>query len=196
MTGGMLVFWLGNRKCVKYGNLVMSVTLTAFGGTALAGAAGSARDVAERVLLQQQFVMTLQNSAASGMPQLANPAAMASRMSEYLRGYVERSQSLEKATKDLMHTTTREEGAVVRTASVSSCAALPGGPARERLDPSGADGSGLSSANRASLEDGLKVLDRLYGLFEAEAKLSVEETLLTNGTQSVVTSLNNLLTSP
>jgi hypothetical protein len=161
----------------------MSVALTP-----VTGPAGPASDLtAERAV--QQFVMILQNSVASGMPQLANPAAVASEMSGYLRGYVERLQSHRRALDKLMDDTDEWGGLVPTAASEPSRADLHGGPARERLEPAGGNSSRLSPKQKATLNE----VKRLFTLLEDDMKLRTQTALLASGTQAVLSSFNTLL---
>jgi hypothetical protein len=161
----------------------MSVALTPF-----AGPAGPASDLAaERAV--QQFVMILQNSVASGMPQLANPGAVAGEMSGYLRGYVEKLQSHRRAIEKAMDDTGELGDLVPTAASGPSRADLHGGPARERLEPAGDNSSGLSPKQKATLNE----VKRLFTLLEDDMKLRTQSALLASGTQAVLSSFNTLL---
>jgi hypothetical protein len=163
----------------------MSVALTPF-----TGPAEPASDLtAERAV--QQFVMILQNNVASGMPQLANPAAMASEMSGYLRGYVEKLQSQRRALDKLMDATDEWGDLVPTAASDPSRADLHGGPARERLEPAGGNSSGLSLDPKATLNE----VKRLFALLENDMMLRTQAALLASGTQTVLGSFNTLLKS-
>jgi hypothetical protein len=161
----------------------MSVTITA-----VAGPVAPASDVmAEQTL--QNFVLNLENSAASGMPQLANPAALASELFGFLRGYVERSQNVQRAITSLPGADGDSDN-LVQTAALGRLRPdLHGGPARERLEPAGADNSSVLPAARA----GLVELERVQTLVWEQMHSILEETLLTSGTSQAVHSFDSLL---
>jgi hypothetical protein len=162
----------------------MSVTITAIAGPTAPGS-----DLTAQQALQE-FVVSLQSSAASGMPQLANPAALASELSGYLRGYVERAQNVQRAMRTVPSVDGDGASLVQTATSDQSRPDLHGGPARERLEPAGAgvDG-GLSSAARANLAQ----LERLHALMVAQMESILEGTLLTSGTSQVIRSFESLL---
>jgi hypothetical protein len=162
----------------------MSVTITA-----VAGPVAPASDLtAERTL--QEFVINLQSSAASGMPQLANPAALASEMSGFLRSYVEKAQNVQRAMRGLPSAGGDNADLVQTAAPDQSRPDQHGGPARERLEPAGAGvDSGLSSAARANLAQ----LERFHALMVAQMESILEGTLLSSGTSQVIRSFESLL---
>ncbi len=162
--------------------LAMSVTITA-----VANPPAQATDfTAERAL--QEFAVNLQNGAASGVPQLANPAALASELLDFLRGYVERAKNAERAARSAR--VVADDGTnLVQTAALDPMRPdQHGGPARERLEPPGAD-SALSPAARA----GLAELQRVNTLLMAQMDSLIEGTLLAHGTSSIMNSFNELL---
>src|SRR5215831_11273976 len=137
----------------------MSVAITAVpavaGGTVENAPAPSS--TSERALTD--FVSTLQNGSASGMPHLANPAALASQLFGSLRGYFERAQSLEKAPKSTQSRSTDGDGLHVTLAVAGEPRTdLHGGPARENLEPADAEG-GASSAASVSLAELQRAMD-------------------------------------
>ncbi len=157
----------------------MSVTITA-----VADPVASASNVTtERTL--QDFVVTLQANAASGMPQLANPAAIASELSGFLRGYVERAKMAERSMSSAAVVNGDTAPDFVQTAAMDeSRPDLHGGPARERLEPLGANSPVLSPSARAS---------RVHELMVAQMETLIEGTVLTSGTSQFVRSLDTLL---
>ncbi len=162
----------------------MSVTITA-----VADPVASASNVTtERTL--QDFVVTLQANAASGMPQLANPAAIASELSGFLRGYVERAKMAERSMSSAAVVNGDTAPDFVQTAAMDeSRPDLHGGPARERLEPLGANSPVLSPSARASLAQ----LERVHELMVAQMETLIEGTVLTSGTSQFVRSLDTLL---
>jgi hypothetical protein len=162
----------------------MSVTITA-----VAGPGAPVSDVATQ-LTQQQFVVSLQNSAASGMLQLANPAALTGELLNFLRGYAERSQNIQKATKVNWSSGQSDSASLVQTATLEqSPPDLHGGPAREQLEPAGIDSSVMSAADRQSLAES----QRAMALEEALMESLIEGTMLGNGASAVIQSFQTLL---
>jgi hypothetical protein len=162
----------------------MSVTITA-----VAGPGSPVSDVAAQ-LAQQEFVVTLQNSAATGMLQLANPAALTGELLNFLRGYAEKSQNIQRATKVTASSSEGEGASLVQTAALEqSRPDLHGGPAREQLEPAGTDSSVLSAADRHSLAE----TQRAMALEEAFMESLIEGTMLGNGASAVIQSFQTLL---
>lgn len=161
----------------------MSVTITA-----VANPAAQAPDVAAEHALQE-FAVNLQNSAAAGMPQLANPAALASELAGFLRGYVERAKNVERAMRSVR--AVDDDGAnLVLTAALDPLRQdLHGGPARERLEPEGAGPD--SSALLARVGSG--ELDRFQMLALMQMESALEGSLLTNGVSQAIRSFDSLL---
>src|SRR5262245_56133540 len=159
----------------------MSMTITAVpavpGGIDGAPAPSS---ISERPLMD--FVASLQNSPASGMPHLANPAALASELFGSLRGYFERAQNLEKTPRGAQGRSTDGDGVRVALGSATGerRTDLHGGPAREDLQPADADG-GASSAAGVSLAQ----LHRAMDLALASMNFATETALVVRGTSQV-----------
>ncbi len=167
----------------------MSVTITAV--PSMAGGIGSTpapSSISERPLTD--FLATLQNSPASGMPQLANPAALAGELFGSLRGYFERAQSLEKAPRTMQSRDAGSDGVHV---SLTSAPGEPprdlhGGPAKENLGPADAYG-GVSRTGGVSLAQ----LQRAMDLALASMNFATETALVVRGTSQVSHSANTLL---
>jgi hypothetical protein len=142
----------------------------------------------ERPLMD--FVSSLQNSAASGVPH-ANPAALASELLGSLRGYLERAQNLEKAGRMTQsRSVDGNEGARVTLASLGGepRTHLHGGPARENIEPLDVYG-GVSSAVGVSLAQ----LQRAEDLALASVNFATETGLVAGGTSQFSRSVNTLL---
>jgi hypothetical protein len=117
----------------------MTATITAVNADPGAGSLGPGA-MTEHTL--QAFVTGLQNSSTFGTPRLANPAALASELFSNMRGYFERARNLERAIGSLRSTEASGNSANVVLASMLDAPRtdLHGGPARESLEPAGADG--------------------------------------------------------
>jgi len=163
----------------------MSVTITAI--SSVPSGIEGAPVTNERPLMD--FVASLQSSPASGMPHLANPAALASQLFGSLRGYFERAQSLEKAPRSTQSRSTDGDGLHVTLAVAGEPRTdLHGGPARENLEPADAEG-GASSAASVSLAQ----LQRAMDLALASMNFATETALVVRGTSQVSHSVNTLL---
>jgi hypothetical protein len=123
------------------------------------------------------------------MPQLANPAALASELSGYLRGYVERAQNAQRTMRSLSSANGDGANLVQTAASDQLPSDLHGGPARERLEPAGADSSVLPSVARASRAQ----LERVQTILLAHMESITEATLLAHGTSAFLQSFSTLL---
>jgi hypothetical protein len=179
MLGGIAVTSTSFKKSGTTGP-VMTVTITAVPG---AGAPDPAA-MTEHTL--QDTVISAQNSATSGMLQLANPSALASELFGNLRGYLERTQSLQRMMKS-PHSS--EADSVTQVSMLDESQPVRhGGPARENLEPGGAD-SEISSAPRT----GAAELERVQELVLGQLESTLESTLITSGTSQVVRSVNTLL---
>jgi hypothetical protein len=166
----------------------MSVTITAISSVPSATESAPVTNVTnERPLMD--FVASLQNSPAAGMPHLANPAALASELFGNLRGYFERAQSLEKAPRSAQSRSADGDGVHVTLAAAGEPRTeMHGGPARENLEPADADG-GVSSAAGVSLAQ----LQRAMDLALASMNFATETALVVRGTSQVSHSVNTLL---
>jgi hypothetical protein len=165
----------------------MSVTITAI-SSAPSGIDGApvTNVTNERPLMD--FVASLPNSA-SGMPHLANPAALASELFGSLRGYFEKAQSLEKAPRSTQSRSSDGDGVHVTLAMAGEPRTdLHGGPARENLEPADGDG-GASAAVGVSLAQ----LQRAMDLALASMNFATETALVVRGTSQVSHSVNTLL---
>ena len=169
----------------------MSVAITAVPAVA-GGAVENApapSSTSERALTD--FISTLQNGSASGMPHLANPAALASELFSSLRGYFERAQNLEKAPRIAQsHSADSNDGVSVTLTSARGDprADLHGGLARGNLEPADAY-AGVSPAVRVSIAQ----LQRAEELALASMKFATETALVVRGTSQLSHSANTLL---
>jgi len=168
----------------------MSVTITAVPAVAngLDGvpATGAAN---ERSL--SDFIADVQGAAASDVSRLANPAALAGELLDNLRGYLDRAQSFERATR-IGGAADRSDGEIV-TVSVSDNdmprADLHGGPARESLEPVDASIGGASAPVATSLAQ----LRQAMNLALASMNFATETALVVRGTSQISHSANTLL---
>jgi fermentation-respiration switch protein FrsA (DUF1100 family) len=161
----------------------MSVTITAVNVVPSPDASGGS--IAERAL--PAFTASLQNAATSAMPELANPAALASELFGSLRGYLERSQNLERAIRS-MESPAHTGNVRVAMASLhdGQPAVLPG-PVQEPLESAG--GGNLSPAARL----GLAELRRAYDLALVSVHFATETNLLASGAAQFVNGVNALV---
>jgi hypothetical protein len=140
----------------------------------------------------QDFAALLHNGAMSGMPQFANPGALASELFSGLRGYFERAQNVERAFKaEQSRGAAGDDGFQLALMSVPDELRTPGlhrGPARENLEPPGADGD-ASPAVRIRDAD----VRRTAELLLQSAEISNEEYLLAQEVSQVVRSLDTLI---
>ena len=142
-----------------------------------------ANSLSERPLTE--FVAS--QTAASGIPHLANPAALASELFGSLRGYLERAQIHQSATKRLQ--SSREEGVGANLAIAGEPRAdLHSGPARENLEPADAHG-GASSAAEVSIKE----LARAQHLALEVVSFMLETTVVVSGTKQTTNSVQSLL---
>lgn len=168
----------------------MSVTITAVpavpGGTDGASAPST---TSESPLMD--FVASLKNGAAPGMPHPGNPAALASELFGALRGYFERAQNIERTPRGAQQSRGADgDGVRVALTSVPGepRADLHGGPARESIEPLDANG-GASAAAGVSLAQ----LQRAMDLALASMNFATETALVVRGTSQVSHSANTLL---
>jgi hypothetical protein len=161
----------------------MSVVITAVppvpGGIDNAAAPSSPRELALTDFVANQ-------TAASGMPHLANPAALASELFGNLRGYVERTQIVESRVQKF--------GADRQNLGADGGAGGPradlhGGPARENLEPADASGGGASATPNV----GIAELERAENFALEMMQNVLETTLVVSGTKATTGSVQNLL---
>lgn len=164
----------------------MSMMITAVPAVA-SGDSLAPGSTAERAL--PAFVTNLQNSPTSAMPQLANPAALASELFGSLRGYLERSQNLQRALRSTQSPGADADNVRIALASLPNeqPATLHGGPARESLEAN--TGGIMSPAARLSLAQLQHVMD----LALASMNFATETALVTRGTSQIAHSVNTLL---
>jgi hypothetical protein len=139
------------------------------------------------------YVASLQNSPLSGMPQLANPAALASEIFSNLRGFIERAHYYEKLK---LAPGLPAEGGNVTLASADGerLTELPGGPAPDNpaladLAPAGESESSTSQAAEVAIAD----LRRIMEFCLSAMNFSTEATLMGSGASQAVRSVNTLL---
>ena len=170
----------------------MSMTLTAVAAVANADPP-SPQSVAVRTMTD--FAASLQSSSMSGMPNLANPAALAGEVFGNLRGFVERSQLLQRPILRVQHSSgTASSGFVL--------ASLSGEPSADPQRGLAADGWALDEARggvseapkagvRSSVEDVLRTLEKLMEISDFMA----EATVVSQGAAMIPHSVNTLLKS-
>lgn len=155
----------------------------------IAGAPVAAADLPAPTPVTEQtladFAGGLQNGA-----HLADPAALASELFGGLRGYFDRTQHLEKITRDF-HGHQPPEGERVNLAALyvpdDLQAGKTGGPAREDLTPDGADD--VSRELRTDAAD----VERISQLMLESMKVNNESYLLAEEVGQVARSVNTLL---
>jgi hypothetical protein len=128
-------------------------------------------------------------TAAAGMPHLANPAALASELFGNLRGYVERAQIVERRRQNLG--ADGNDGVRVAALGVAGepRADLHGGPARQNLEPADAhDGGASATANVGTSE-----LERAESLALQVMNYVLETTLVVSGTKQTTGAVQNML---
>jgi hypothetical protein len=170
----------------------MSLTIT---GVAAAGATDFAAPAAPTELQVADFVAILQNSPMSGMPQFANPAALASELFGHLRGFVDRANYYSNVNLS-PNPTTDGGNAVLVSADDDQLANLPGGGAA-RNDPTPTDLARPDESGSATLQSvaasSLADLQRLQEFCLATLNFTVEASLVGSGVSQGVRSVNTLL---
>jgi hypothetical protein len=168
----------------------MSVTITAVPATTVADFPPPAPPTE---LPLADYVAGLQNSPMSGMPQLANPAALASEVFSNLRGFFERVQYYEKLK---LAPGLPADGGDVMLASADGeqLTELPGGPAPDNsalADVAAAreDESSTSQTAGVAIAD----LRRIMEFCLSAMNFSTEATLMGSGVSQVVRSVGTLL---
>lgn len=140
--------------------------------------------LSERALMD----VVASQTAASAMPHLASPAALASELFGSLRGYLERAKIHDKQLQS-----SRADADGVRVAALAVAgeprADLHGGPAREKLEPADTQDGGVPSA--AAL--GLSELERAQDLALEAMKFMFETTAVVSGIKQTTSSVQNLL---
>jgi hypothetical protein len=167
----------------------MSVVITAV--PSAPGGIESAAAPVPRELALTDFVAN--QTAASGMPHLANPAALASELFANLRGYIERTQIVEKRIQNF-GAERQNSGAdgndgvrIALGAAGEPRADLHGGPARENLEP--ADASGGS----ATPSIGMAELQRAENFALEMMRNVLEMTVVVSGTKATSGSVQSML---
>jgi hypothetical protein len=170
----------------------MSVVITAVapvpGGIESAAAPSSPRELALTDFVANQ-------TAASGMPHLANPAALASELFGNLRGYVERTQTVERrvqnfgADRQNLGADGNDGVRVALGGAGGPRADLHGGPARENLEPVDASGGGASATPIV----GIAELERAENFALEMMQNVLETTLVVSGTKATTGSVQNML---
>jgi hypothetical protein len=127
-------------------------------------------------------------TAASAMPHLANPAALASELFGNLRGYVERAQIVERRRQNFG--ADGNDGVRVALGVAGEPQAdLHGGPARQNLEPADAHGGGASAAPNV----GTTELERAESLALEVMSFVLETTLVVSGTKQTTGAVQNML---
>jgi hypothetical protein len=139
------------------------------------------------------FAASLQNDVMSGMPQLANPAALASEVFTNLRGFFERVHYYEQLK--FAPDSVADSGDVMAASTDGGrLAELPGGSARDNPTPAdfavaGEDVSSTPQSPEAAVAD----LRRVMEFCLKAMNFSTEATLMGSGTSQAVRSVNTLL---
>jgi hypothetical protein len=167
--------------------VVITAVPSAPGAIESAAAPGSPRELALTDFVANQ-------TAASGMPHLANPAALASELFGNLRGYVERTQIVERRVQNF-GADRRNLGAdgndgvgVALGVAGGPRADLHGGPARENLEPADASGGASATPNV-----GIAELERAESLAVEIMQNVLETTLVVSGTKATTGAVQNML---
>jgi hypothetical protein len=167
-------------------SLVITAVPSAPGGIESAAAPSSPRELALTDFVANQ-------TAASGMPHLANPAALASELFGNLRGYVERAQIVERRRQNFGADRQGADGndgvRVAVGVAGEPRADLHGGPARENLEPVDASGGGASATPNV----GVPELERAENLALEIMHYVLETTLVVSGTKQTTGAVQNML---
>jgi hypothetical protein len=140
------------------------------------------------------FVTILQNSPMSGMPQLANPAALASELVGNLRGFVERASYYEKLKFFKPGLPADGGRAKLAAADGGRLPELRGGTTRDdsALADLGPADEGEAPESQ-SAESAVADLERLMEFCLKALNFSTEATLMGSGMSQVVRSVDSLL---
>jgi hypothetical protein len=162
-------------------SLVITAVPSAPGGIESAAAPSSPRELALTDFVTNQ-------TAASGMPHLANPAALASELFGNLRGYIERAQIAERRHQNLG--VDGNDGVRVALGVAGEPRAdLHGGPARENLEPADAYGGGAAATPNVGKDE----VERAQSLAIEMLNYVLETTLVVSGTKQTTGAVQNLL---
>jgi hypothetical protein len=133
-----------------------------------------------------EFVGQMQDSALSGMPHAANPAALAAELVGTLRTYFDRAQRFEKGIgPDWSANSDGGTDAMSALPTSEVAPQLHGGPAREPLDSN----SRVSPAVTVDLAQ----LQRTMDVALASMSFSTKTALVVRGTSQISHSANTLL---
>jgi hypothetical protein len=162
----------------------MGVTITAVPAPA-SPALPAPQPVTERAL--SDFVANLQNGPMSGMPNLANPAALASEVFSNLRGFVERMQKFQAprvqqgSSAEMTHVVSASFGGEPLVNPQRSPA--PDSPEPEEI------GGGMSRGVRTGSDQIQQVADMIV----ESLNFATEAQLVTQGAMTIPRSFNTLL---
>lgn len=139
------------------------------------------------------YVANLRNSPMSGMPELANPAALASEIFSNLRGFFERTQYYEKLK--LAPSLPTEGGNVMLASSEGErLTELPGDPAPDNSALADLPAAGEVEPSKSETpEVAIADLRRIMEFCLASMNFSTEATLMGSGVSQVVRSVGTLL---
>jgi hypothetical protein len=150
------------------------------------------------------FVTNLQADPAFGMPQLANPSALAGSFGDYLRGYLDRQRNFERGLRKIR--SADEGGGQVNGGSDATLTPIAyespmgshRGPARDPLEsPNAPFDSGRigTSPDSGPLDPQAALADvmRLHDMMVRSKKFLIESALLASGMRKLADSVNHLL---
>jgi hypothetical protein len=139
------------------------------------------------------FAASVRSSPMAGMPNLANPAALAGEVFSHLRGFVEKSQLLQRPIPRVQQSSgTDSPGFVPASFSGEPSADPQRSLAADGREPDEA-GGGLSQAPKADARGSLEELQRTLDKFMEISDFMVETTVVTQGAAMVPHLVNTLL---
>jgi hypothetical protein len=169
----------------------MSVTITA---VSAAGPADVPTPVSSTEVPVVDFVAILQNTPMSGMPQLANPPALAGEIFNHLRGFIERANYYENL-KVIPPRAADQGNVTLASADDGRLAQLLGASARDNSALSDPAPAGEGGATMSQPVEGNPVADlqRVMEFCLEMMNFSTESTLVGSGVAQGVHSVETLL---
>jgi hypothetical protein len=134
------------------------------------------------------YIARFQAEGLARAQHLANPAAMSGEALKALNGYFERATALQDAAARKVHVMS-EQGDGLLSGGSKELATLPGGPARERLEPAvhraGAPGQKVEAISDAELN---RAVDALMEVL----RYSMDTAMVTTATNNISKSATTL----